>query len=156
MAIGIPRRATGVRVYYIIHIAYATAYLSWLLRIPLGCSKSGRCQYSCWRWNDREANQAHEGSRASQLWHSPKFSQFSSSRPRQKSGINPRKEIKLKRGLFGAEPWSVKTRERIEKRTRDRSVRVSNGLTELCGPRRCPIECSQHTGLHIWERSNLG
>lgn len=64
-------------------------------------------------------------------------------------GVDPRKDLKLKIGMFGAEPWSDKIRERIEK---DLGIGAFDiyGLTELCGPG-VAIECPQHNGLHVWE-----
>ena len=66
-----------------------------------------------------------------------------------KVGIDPKKDLKLRIGLFGAEPWSNKIRERIEA---DLGIEAFDvyGLTELCGPG-VSIECSEHNGLHIWE-----
>jgi len=64
-------------------------------------------------------------------------------------GIDPRKDLKLKRGMFGAEPWSDKIRERIEEQMGIEAFDVY-GLTELCGPG-VSIECDEHQGLHIWE-----
>jgi phenylacetate-CoA ligase len=51
--------------------------------------------------------------------------------------------------MFGAEPWSDKIRERIEKELGIEAFDVY-GLTELCGPG-VSIECSEHKGMHIWE-----
>jgi len=66
-----------------------------------------------------------------------------------KIGVDPKKDLKLRIGLFGAEPWSDKIRERIEA---DLGIEAFDvyGLTELCGPG-VSIECSEHKGLHIWE-----
>jgi phenylacetate-CoA ligase len=66
-----------------------------------------------------------------------------------KVGVDPKKDLKLRIGLFGAEPWSDKIRERIEA---DLGIEAFDvyGLTELCGPG-VSIECSAHKGLHIWE-----
>jgi len=63
--------------------------------------------------------------------------------------VDPRKDLKLKIGMFGAEPWSDKIRERIEK---DLGIEAFDiyGLTELCGPG-VSIECPEHNGLHIAE-----
>jgi len=66
-----------------------------------------------------------------------------------KEGVNPRKDLKLRLGLFGAEPWSEKIRERIESELGIEAFDVY-GLTELCGPG-VSIECNEHDGLHIWE-----
>ena len=64
-------------------------------------------------------------------------------------GVDPRKDLKLRLGMFGAEPWSDKLRERIES---DLGISAFDvyGLTELCGPG-VAVECPEHKGLHIWE-----
>lgn len=64
-------------------------------------------------------------------------------------GIDPRKDLKLRLGMFGAEPWSDQIRQRLEKETGICAFDVY-GLTELCGPG-VSVECEQHDGLHIWE-----
>jgi phenylacetate-CoA ligase len=66
-----------------------------------------------------------------------------------KEGVNPRKDLKLRIGLFGAEPWSERIRERIQQELGIKAFDVY-GLTELCGPG-VSIECTQQKGLHIWE-----
>jgi phenylacetate-CoA ligase len=66
-----------------------------------------------------------------------------------KEGINPGKDLKIRMGLFGAEPWSERIRERIEKELQIEAFDIY-GLTELCGPG-VSVECSEHNGLHIWE-----
>jgi phenylacetate-CoA ligase len=66
-----------------------------------------------------------------------------------KEGIKPRTDLKLRMGLFGAEPWSEKIRERIEHQLCIKAYDIY-GLTELCGPG-VSVECSQNNGLHIWE-----
>ena len=64
-------------------------------------------------------------------------------------GISPKKDLKIRMGLFGAEPWSEKIRERIEEKLQIEAFDIY-GLTELCGPG-VSVECSEHNGLHIWE-----
>jgi phenylacetate-CoA ligase len=66
-----------------------------------------------------------------------------------KTDVDPKRDMKLRIGLFGAEPWSNHIRERIED---DLGIEAFDvyGLTELCGPG-VSIECSEHKGLHIWE-----
>ncbi|MDR2203303.1 MAG: phenylacetate--CoA ligase [Nitrososphaerota archaeon] len=66
-----------------------------------------------------------------------------------KEGVNPQKDLKLKRGIFGAEPWSQQIRQRIEKELGIEAFDIY-GLTELCGPG-VSVECPEHSGLHIWE-----
>ena len=64
-------------------------------------------------------------------------------------GVNPRADLKLRLGLFGAEPWSERLRERVELELAIKAFDVY-GLTELCGPG-VSVECEEHKGLHIWE-----
>ena len=66
-----------------------------------------------------------------------------------KEGVDPRKDLNLKRGIFGAEPWSQQIRQRIEK---DLGIEAFDiyGLTELYGPG-VSVECPEHDGLHVWE-----
>lgn len=64
-------------------------------------------------------------------------------------GVDPRKDLKLRIGMFGAEPWSEKIRERIQAALGIEAFDVY-GLTELCGPG-VSVECNEHNGLHIWE-----
>ncbi len=63
--------------------------------------------------------------------------------------VDPKRDLKLRLGMFGAEPWSDKIRERIENEMGIKAYDVY-GLTELCGPG-VAIECEEHSGLHIWE-----
>jgi phenylacetate-CoA ligase len=64
-------------------------------------------------------------------------------------GVDPRKDLKLRIGHFGAEPWSERIRERVEKELGVEAFDIY-GLTELCGPG-VSVECPEHNGLHIWE-----
>jgi phenylacetate-CoA ligase len=64
-------------------------------------------------------------------------------------GVNPKKDLKLRTGIFGAEPWSDRTRQRINTALGIDAFDIY-GLTELCGPG-VAVECPEHNGLHIWE-----
>ncbi|MGE5893426.1 MAG: phenylacetate--CoA ligase PaaK [bacterium] len=59
-------------------------------------------------------------------------------------------EIKLRVGLFGAEPWSEKMRKEIEKKLNIKAIDIY-GLSEIIGPG-VASECleAQH-GLHVFE-----
>jgi phenylacetate-CoA ligase len=70
-----------------------------------------------------------------------------------KEGINPRTDLKLRLGLFGAEPWSERIRERVQLELGIEAFDIY-GLTELCGPG-VSVECNAHKGLHIWEDNFL-
>lgn len=63
-------------------------------------------------------------------------------------GINFR-DLPLKIGVFGGEPWSSSMRHSIEEKM---GVDAHNiyGLSEIMGPG-VAIDCLEHTGLHLWE-----
>jgi phenylacetate-CoA ligase len=68
---------------------------------------------------------------------------------KEKLGIDPAKELKWKSGLFGAEAWSEKLRERIEELLGLEAFDIY-GLSEVIGPG-VSVECPEHNGLHIQE-----
>ena len=64
----------------------------------------------------------------------------------EESGI-AREELKLKIGIFGAEPWTEGMREQIEARLGIKAFDIY-GLSETMGPG-VALECSAQQGLHI-------
>jgi phenylacetate-CoA ligase len=60
------------------------------------------------------------------------------------------KKLKLKVGVFGAEPWSETMRAEIEEKLHLKAIDIY-GLSEIMGPG-VGIECIEaQKGLHIWE-----
>ena len=64
------------------------------------------------------------------------------------SGIN-RDELKLKAGIFGAEPWTENMRREIEEKLRIKAIDIY-GLSEIIGPG-VACECHEQAGAHINE-----
>ena len=65
-------------------------------------------------------------------------------------GLDPAKAFKLRVGCFGAEPWSERMREQIEKMFNIDAVDIF-GLTEVIGPG-VSSECLEaKKGLHVFE-----
>ncbi|HIJ60064.1 MAG TPA: phenylacetate--CoA ligase [Nitrospirae bacterium] len=64
-------------------------------------------------------------------------------------GIEPAKDLYIKRAYLGAEPYSEETRKKIEEML---SIDVFNsyGLSEMNGPG-VAFECEYKKGMHIWE-----
>lgn len=64
-------------------------------------------------------------------------------------GMDPREDLSLKRAYMGAEPYTEKTRQKIERLF---GIDVYNcyGLTEMNGPG-VAFDCMERTGLHLWE-----
>ena len=63
------------------------------------------------------------------------------------------KQLKLKSGIFGSEPWSDQMRDKVE-RLLNLSAFDVYGLSEVMGPG-VSIECEQKNGLHIFEDAFL-
>jgi phenylacetate-CoA ligase len=67
----------------------------------------------------------------------------------QQTGVDPRKDTKLRVLAIGAEPHSEEQRQRIEAML---GVKAYNsfGMSEMCGPG-VGFECKEQNGLHFWE-----
>ena len=68
--------------------------------------------------------------------------------PMEEMGIT-KDDIKLKAGLFGAEPWTEEMRHEIEEKLGLKALDIY-GLTEIIGPG-VAFECSEQSGMHINE-----
>lgn len=64
-------------------------------------------------------------------------------------GLDPKKDLKLKAGCFGAEPWTEAMRVRIEELLGIDACDIY-GLTEIAGPG-VSFECLEKQGMHINE-----
>ncbi|MCQ2436990.1 MAG: phenylacetate--CoA ligase [Clostridia bacterium] len=64
-------------------------------------------------------------------------------------GLDPKKDLKLRAGCFGAEPWTEAMRVRIEELLGIDACDIY-GLTEICGPG-ASFECLEKQGMHINE-----
>jgi len=67
----------------------------------------------------------------------------------EEAGLDPKRDLKLRVGFFGAEPWTDKMREEIEKRLNVEAYDIF-GLAEITGPG-VSVECPAHNGLHVAE-----
>lgn len=66
----------------------------------------------------------------------------------EEMGINP-EELKIKAGVFGAEPWTDSMRSEIESRLKIKAFDIY-GLSEIMGPG-VSMDCVHQKGLHVWE-----
>ena len=64
------------------------------------------------------------------------------------TGINFR-DLPLKIGIFGGEPWSESMRHSMEEKMGIDAHNVY-GLSEIMGPG-VAIDCMEHNGIHLWE-----
>ena len=67
----------------------------------------------------------------------------------RKEGVDVESELKLRMGIFGAEPASETLRKKIEDSLSINAYDIY-GLSEMYGPG-VSVECPEKDGLHIWE-----
>ena len=65
------------------------------------------------------------------------------------AGVDFRSRMKVRVGIFGAEPWTEEMRREAQERMNLEAFDIY-GLTEIIGPG-VSIECPEHNGLHIPE-----
>ena len=63
-------------------------------------------------------------------------------------GMDPKKNLSLRIGIFGAEPWSDAARKKIEDALDITAIDVY-GLSEIWGPG-VSMECEERCGGHVW------
>jgi phenylacetate-CoA ligase len=139
---------TGGRRHDVIHIAYGYGLFTGGLGFHYGAQKLGARIIPASGGMTQRQIKLMKDLGATILACTPSFAVYLAETMAQE-GIDPRKDLKLRIGMFGAEPWSNQIRERLEKDTGISAFDVY-GLTELCGPG-VSIECEEHQGLHIWE-----
>jgi phenylacetate-CoA ligase len=139
---------TGGRRQDVIHIAYGYGLFTGGLGFHYGAQKVGAKIIPASGGMTQRQIKLMKDLGATILACTPSFAVYLAETMAQE-GIVPQKDLKLRSGMFGAEPWSDKIRERIEKELGIQAFDVY-GLTELCGPG-VSIECEEHKGLHIWE-----
>lgn len=71
----------------------------------------------------------------------------------QNEGIDPKRDLYLKRAYLGSEPYSEETRNKIESFF-GIDVFNSYGLSEMNGPG-VAFECVEKNGMHLWEDNFL-
>jgi phenylacetate-CoA ligase len=64
-------------------------------------------------------------------------------------GVDPKRDLSLRRAYLGSEPYSEETRNKIEKFF-GIDVYNSYGLSEMNGPG-VAFECMEKNGMHLWE-----
>ena len=71
----------------------------------------------------------------------------------EETGVDPKRDLRLKIAYLGAEPYSEHTRRRVEAGL-GAKVFNSYGLSEMSGPG-VAFECPEQNGMHIWEDAYL-
>jgi phenylacetate-CoA ligase len=139
---------TGVRKEDVVHIAYGYGLFTGGLGFHYGARRIGAEVIPASGGQTQRQIKLMKDLGATVLCCTPSFAVYLAE-TMAAEGVNPKKDLKLKSGMFGAEPWSEKTRDRIQAALGVEAFDVY-GLTELSGPG-VSCECPEHKGLHIWE-----
>ena len=140
--------ATGVRKQDVIHNAYGYGLFTGGLGFHYGAQKIGSTIIPVSGGMTQRQIKLMKDLGSTVLCCTPSYAIYLAE-AMNKEGVDPRKDLKIKIGNFGAEPWSERIRERIEKELGIEAFDIY-GLTELCGPG-VSVECNKHDGMHIWE-----
>ena len=138
----------GGRSQDVIHIAYGYGLFTGGLGFHYGAQKLGAKIVPASGGMTQRQIKLMKDLKATLLACTPSFAVYLAETMAQ-DGVDPRRDLKLRLGMFGAEPWSNQIRDRVEREMGIQAFDVY-GLTELCGPG-VSIECPEHDGLHVWE-----
>jgi phenylacetate-CoA ligase len=140
--------ATGVHKGDIIHNAYGYGLFTGGLGAHYGAERLGASVIPISGGNTARQLMIMQDFGSTVLTCTPSYSLYMAEEARE-AGIDFR-DLKLRVGIFGAEPWSEDMRKDIENKLNLHALDIY-GLSEIMGPG-VAIECIEaKSGLHIWE-----
>lgn len=131
----------------VIHNAYGYGLFTGGLGVHYGCEKLGASVIPISGGNSKKQVMIMQDYGSTVLCCTPSYA-LNLAEVMNDMGVAPT-DLKLKVGIFGAEPWSAEMREKIEKVLGIQALDIY-GLSEIIGPG-VGIECPYKKGLHIWE-----
>jgi len=140
--------AAGVTKKDIIHNAYGYGLFTGGLGFHLGAEKIGATIVPISGGLSKRQITLMEDFGATVLTCTPSYALVLAETARE-SGVDFRARMKVRVGIFGAEPWTEEMRQEVQERMNLEAFDVY-GLTEIIGPG-VSIECPEHNGLHIPE-----
>lgn len=139
--------AAGATKNDVIHVAYGYGLFTGGLGIHYGGEKIGASVIPISGGNTARQIQLMHDFGSSVLACTPSYALYLAEAISE-SGIK-REELKLRVGVFGAEPWTENMRKEIEQKLMIKAIDIY-GLSEIIGPG-VASECLHQTGLHINE-----
>lgn len=139
--------AAGVTTDDTVQIAFGYGLFTGGFGLHYGMEKVGAAVIPASSGNTRRQIKLMKDFGATVLVCTPSYSLYIADTMRE-MGVDP-SELKLRVGLFGAEPWSDRMRDRIEE-TLDIHATDNYGLSEIIGPG-VSGECVFKDGMHIQE-----
>jgi phenylacetate-CoA ligase len=138
----------GVTRHDIVHNAYGYGLFTGGLGFHLGAEKIGAMVVPVSGGLSKRQIMLMEDFGATVLASTPSYALVLAEAARE-AGVDFSTRMKLRIGLFGAEPWTEQLRRELEMRMNLEAF-DSYGLTEIIGPG-VALECPYHDGLHIFE-----
>ena len=131
----------------VLHIAYGYGLFTGGLGIHYGAEKIGATVIPVSGGNTQRQLQLMHDLGSTILACTPSYALFLAEAMAE-AGISPH-EMKLKAGVFGAEPWTEEMRREIENKLKIKALDIY-GLSEIIGPG-VASECMHQQGLHVFE-----
>ncbi len=137
----------GVHQNDMVQIAYGYGLFTGGLGIHYGCENLGATVIPISGGNTAKQLQLMEDFRTSVIACTPSYALYLSE-ALEEAGINI-KDLNLRVGIFGAEPWTENMRREIESKLGLKAIDIY-GLSEIIGPG-VSCECEHQCGMHINE-----
>lgn len=139
--------AAGVTAEDFVHISYGYGLFTGGLGLHEGATTLGASVIPVSTGNTKRQIQIMQDFGSNCLCCTPSYAMHIAETMRQ-MGVDP-SSLKLRAGIFGAEPWTEAMRRRIEEMMHIRAYDIY-GMSELMGPG-VAYECSAQDGMHINE-----
>ncbi len=131
----------------VVHVSYGYGLFTGGLGLHHGCEKLGAAVIPVSSGNTKRQIQIIEDFGSTVICCTPSYAMYIGETMRE-MGID-KSQLKLKSGIFGAEPWTEAMRKEIEALLGLKAHDIY-GLSEIIGPG-VASECSEQSGMHISE-----
>jgi phenylacetate-CoA ligase len=131
----------------VVHIAYGYGLFTGGLGAHYGAEKIGATVLPMSGGNTKRQLQLMKDFGSTILACTPSYALYMAE-AMEEEGMTPA-DLKLKAGVFGAEPWTEEMRKEIEAKLKILAIDIY-GLSEIIGPG-VAAECKHQCGLHIFE-----
>lgn len=139
--------AVGGRREDLVHVSYGYGLFTGGLGLHQGAEKLGAAVIPVSSGNTSRQVQILQDYGSDILCCTPSYAMYIGETVRDK-GIDP-ESLRVRIGIFGAEPWSEEMRREIEKSLGIRAYDIY-GLSEIAGPG-VSCECEEQAGMHVQE-----
>lgn len=136
----------GISKKDIVQVGYGYGLFTGGLGIHYGIEKLGASVIPISGGNTHRQVQMMQDLKSTVLACTPSYALYLAEALREKNALS---DLELKRGVFGAEPWTEEMRNQIEQKLNIKAFDIY-GLSEIMGPG-VSCECEHQCGMHIAE-----